>query len=178
MKWATFALTAVEERGYPQLASSRLLMPSDGGFVGGMTDRTPYAPTLRTQADVEAAWRHIIRPLGWPEPRLWFMFIGVDDVPIPQVSEVTELPAELSRGGCEGMAEMLKSLVDEMGFDRVALLLCRPGRGRPTQTDQRNAATLYSACREAELPVEVIHLATDEDFWPIPYDAAPREVAV
>lgn len=144
-----------------------------------MEEKKTYAPVLRTQADVEAAWRHLVRPLGWPEPRLWFMFIGADSVPFPRIGEIAEVPVEMPPEQCAGVVDMLRRLVEDLGFDRVALLLCRPGGGRPTEIDKANASVLYAACRDARLTVEVIHLATDEAFWPIPYDsAAPAAIAV
>lgn len=142
-----------------------------------MTDKTPYAPVLRTQADVEAAWRHLINPLGWPEPRLWFMFVGADGVPFPQLSQIEEMPAEVGADGAASVATVMGQLVSDMGFERVEFLLCRPDDGPPTPTDQKNAAVLYAACRAAAVPVGVIHLATDVDFWPIPADAVRESAA-
>lgn len=142
-----------------------------------MTDKTPYAPVLRTQADVEAAWRQLINPLGWPEPRLWFMFVGADGVPFPQLSQIEEMPAEIGPDGAESVATVMSHLVTDMGFERVEFLLCRPDDGPPSPTDQKNAADLYEACRAAAVPVGVVHLATDRDFWPIPADAVGQRVA-
>lgn len=142
-----------------------------------MTDKAPYAPVLRTQSDVEAAWRHLIDPLGWPEPRLWFMFVGSDDVPFPQLGQIEEMPTEIGTDGATKIAEMMGHLVGDMGFDRVAFLLCRPGAGSPGPSDLKNAADLYAACRAAAAPVDVIHLATDLDFWPVPLDAVSTKVA-
>lgn len=105
------------------------------------------------------------------------MFIGPDGVPLPQMSEITEPPVELTTEESESAARLLSGLLPDLGFDRVAFLLCRPGRSRPTAIDQRDASALYAACREVRLPVEVIHLATDVDIWPIPYDAAVECVA-
>ncbi len=139
--------------------------------------KTPYAPVLRTQADVEAAWRHLINPLGWPEPRLWFMFIGADGVPFPQLCQIEEMPAEVGADGATSVATMMSELADDLGFDRVAFLLCRPGGGSPHPSDLKNAADLYAACGAAAVPVEVIHLATDKDFWPIPLDAVSSKIA-
>ena len=136
-----------------------------------MTDKTPYAPVLRTQTDVEAAWRHLINPLGWPEPRLWFMLVDADGVPFPQLCQIEGLPMEIADDGAANLATMLRDLIEEHGFDRVELLLCRPGGGPPNRSDRKNAAELYDASVVAGVPVDVIHLATDQDFWPIPLDA-------
>ncbi|MFE6648500.1 hypothetical protein ACFVJS_18165 [Nocardioides sp. NPDC057772] len=136
-----------------------------------MTDKIPYAPVLRTQADVEAAWRHLINPLGWPEPRLWFMLVDPDGVPFPQLCQIEGVPVEIAGDGAANLATMLHDLVDAHGFDRVELLLCRPGGGPPNGSDRKNAAELYGACVVAGVPLDVVHLATDHDFWPIPLDA-------
>ncbi|WP_406020470.1 hypothetical protein OH802_17430 [Nocardioides sp. NBC_00850] len=136
-----------------------------------MTDKIPYAPVLRTQADVEAAWRHLINPLGWPEPRLWFMLVGADGVPFPQLCQIEKVPVEIGDDGAANVATMLHDLIDELGLDRVELLLCRPGGGPPSLPDRKNAAHLYGACAVAAVPIDVIHLATDQDFWPVPLDA-------
>lgn len=136
-----------------------------------MTPKTPYAPVLRTQAEVQAAWRHLINPLGWPEPRLWLMFVGADDVPFPQLCQIEEMPVEIGDDGAVNVATMLHELADDLGYARVELLLCRPGNGGPNRSDRKNAAELYGACAVAGVPVGVIHLATDHDFWPVPLDA-------
>jgi hypothetical protein len=136
-----------------------------------MTNKIPYAPVLRTQADVEAAWRHLINPLGWPEPRLWFMFVDAEGVPFPQLCQIEEVPSEIADDGATNVATLMHDLIQEHGFDRVELLLCRPGGGPPNRSDRKNAAELYGACAVAAVPLDVIHLATDQDFWPIPLDA-------
>jgi hypothetical protein len=141
-------------------------------------DKTPFAPVIRTQADVEEAWRHLMRPLGWDGRRLWFMFVGPDDRPLRQLSEVDDLPDRLPPALAVNAARVWRRLRDELApGGRVALLLCRPGRGGPTPDDRASAAALYDACRDAGLALEVIHLATDEEFFPLPCDAVGRASA-
>lgn len=138
----------------------------------------PFAPVLRTQRDVEEAWRHLVTPLGWPERRLWFMLIGADDRPLPVLNEVTELPDELGPDDAEPAARLWRHVLDSAAPDgRVAVLLCRPGVGGPSPTDRASAAALYAASRDAAVPMEVVHLATDEEFWPLPADAVGRASA-
>lgn len=138
----------------------------------------PYVPVLRTQRDVEEAWRALIRPLGWPERRLWFMIIGGDDRPLPVLNEVTDLPDELGPDDADPAARLWRHVLDSAAPDgRIAVLLCRPGRGGPTLADRASAAALYTAGRDARVPLEVVHLATDEQFWPLPADAVGRASA-
>jgi hypothetical protein len=128
-------------------------------------------PVLHTQADVEQLWRTLMQPLGWSRRACWFALIGPDDRPLTQLGEFEDLPAqpppeELAQAAC-----LWRGLLDEvLPRGRVALLVCRPGRGGPTAVDRGVAAAFYDACREAAVPLEVIHLATDEDIWPLPAD--------
>lgn len=137
-----------------------------------MTDSMhPFAPVLRTQADVEQAWRTLVSPLGWDERRLWFMLVGADGVPLPIMSEVGPFPDLVDDEAASDAAWLWRTLLDEFEPDgRVALLLCRPGAGGATGDDRAMAATLYDACRARGVPTEVLHLATDVTFHPLPAD--------
>ena len=42
-----------------------------------MTDQ-PFAPVLRTQADVEQMWRRLMTPLGFPGCSLWMVVVQDD----------------------------------------------------------------------------------------------------
>jgi len=134
----------------------------------------PFTPVLRTQADVETAWRTLVRPLGWSSRRLWLMLIGADDRPVRQLVEVTELPDVVDDEAAGHVAAFLSRVRDELGADgRLALLVCRPGVGLPSADDRASAAALYDACRARGVPMEVIHLATDVDIVPLPADTLP-----
>jgi hypothetical protein len=62
-------------------------------------------------------------------------------------------------------------MVDELvPGGRVACLPSRPGRAAVTDDDRAWASGLYDACRRAGLPAEVVHLATDEELFPLPLD--------
>lgn len=137
-----------------------------------MTDSfQPFAPVLRTQADVEHAWRTLIKPLGWRDRRLWFMLVGADGVPLPLMSEVEDVPDHFDEQAAGNAVWLWRSLLDEFAPEgRVALLLCRPGSGGPTPEDRALASTLYDMCRSGGVPTEVVHLATDVAFHPLPAD--------
>jgi hypothetical protein len=104
--------------------------------------QTPYAPVIRTQADLEKAWRHLMEPLGF-----------CDEPP------TEEQEASLAR------------LLGHFGPDaRVVFLRSRPGRGGPGPDDLAWARSLYAACRTAAVPTEAVHLATDDTLVPLPMD--------
>lgn len=132
----------------------------------------PFAPTLLSQSDVEQMWRALMRPLGWRERALWFVLVAADDRPLPRVCEIAELPDQIDGAGHAAAAELWRGLIADVVPDgRVALLLVRPGGGGPTDIDRAIAEGTYAACRAFGVPLEVIHLATDEDIWPLPADA-------
>ena len=128
---------------------------------------TIFQPTIRTQQDLLDAWRHLIRPLGFRGRSVWMMWIGPDARPLPQLVEITE------DGGVDidelrdGMTRLLQHLDQDL---RVAFLLSRPGRDGVCDDDRERARALYDATRAADLGVEIVHLATDDDISPIPLD--------
>jgi len=133
----------------------------------------PFAPLLQSQSDVEQMWRTLMRPLGWRTRSLWFVLVASDDVPVPQVCEIAELPEEIDPDGHAAAAELWRDLLaDVLPGGRVAMLLTRPGVGIPSAVDRTIAAGTYAACRAVGVPLEVIHLATDDDAWPPPADDA------
>jgi len=139
------------------------------------------APVLRSQADVEVMWRVLMTPLGWRQRSLWFVLVAPDDSPIPHVYEIADLPDTIDDHSHAAAAELWRDLLDQvLPGGRVALLLSRPGAGDPDRADRRIAEGTYAACRGAGVPLEVIHLATDDDVVPLPADAvlAPGSAAM
>lgn len=131
-----------------------------------------YEPIINTQADLEEAWRFLMGPLGFGGESLWLMFIRPDGIPIPQLSEIEDCAAPPPPGEAAGFADFLGHFAsaDEPGL-RLAVLRTRPGSSGPTDRDRQWAAIVYDACRTANLPAEVVHLATDQDIYPLPWDA-------
>lgn len=134
-------------------------------------DREPFAPTLLSQADVEQMWRTLMQPLGWRRRALWFSLVAPDGRPLPQLCEVADLPEEIDGEGHDAAATLWRDLLADLApGGRIALLLVRPGCGGPSAADRSIAGGAYAACRAAGVPLEVIHLATDDDVWPLPAD--------
>ena len=138
-----------------------------------MTDQ-PFVPVLRTQADVERMWRRLMTPLGFTRCSLW-MVVVQDDRPVPRVLEIsfTELPPE------DGDAEALAGLLSHLAGSRTrfAFLRTRPGSGRPDASDRAWARELYAAGQQASARLEVVHLAHDDDVFPLPLDDVLAEPA-
>jgi hypothetical protein len=136
--------------------------------------RQPYRPLIRSQAELEGAWRHLMEPLGFTGRSLWLMVIDDDDRPIPhltQLTDLSDLPGTRSAGD---VAELVRIVSEALPRARLAFLLSRPDTGPPESPDQAWAAVLYDAARGAGAACEVVHLATDDAVMPIPWDGLAR----
>lgn len=132
--------------------------------------KTPFRPIIRSQADLEDAWRHLMRPLGFGRRSLWLMLVCDDDRPLPQLTEIADLPPRPTSGHQREFGHFLGHLAAMIPDGRFAFLLTRPGSGGPDHVDRQWAATLYDVAREAGVPCEVVHVATDDTVAPIPMD--------
>jgi hypothetical protein len=133
---------------------------------------TSFDRTIHTQADLEATWRDLVRPLGWSSPRFWIMLIEPSGRPLPQLIEIDELDGTPHKDDVERGAEFLQMLIEHLGVDdiRVAFLYARPGHESIQPLDRTWATSLASMARHAGLPCEPVHLANDERIVPIPLD--------
>jgi hypothetical protein len=136
-----------------------------------MTKPQRHRPVVRTQQDLETMWRTLMEPLGFASHSVWMSLIGADDRPTPLLAEVQDdgsLIGEIERAG---LADLLRQLRDDLDpGGRWAFLRSRPGRGGTTDQDREWARMLYDAGHAADVPVEVVHLATDTHLVPIPLD--------
>ena len=130
-----------------------------------------FQPTIRSQADLEAAWRTLMGPLGFSQHSVWVMLIGADDRPFPRLTRIDEAENPPTDAELAGFAEMLGTLRSELAPDgRVAFLRSRPGGGGLTADDRAWADALHEVGRLADVPVAVVHRACDVDLVPIPMD--------
>ena len=137
-----------------------------------MTDSTePAPPTIRTQADLEHTWRHLMEPLGFTRSSVWLMLIDADGHPVPGLTEVEGCDREPDPELLAGFADLTRTLLDDLApAGRWAFLLSRPGAAGTTALDRAWARGLVTACRAAGVRTEVVHLATDADLVPLPHD--------
>lgn len=139
-----------------------------------MDETDTFRPTIRTQAELERAWRHLMSPLGWAEPALWLMVIGPDDTPVPHLQEITDFPGRPTAEDLEQLGEFLAMVRDvfEVPEARFAFLRARPGMDDVGPDDVAWARGLLAACRSQGIDCAPVHLATDVDIRPVPLDAA------
>ena len=128
--------------------------------------------TIHTQAELEAAWRDLVSPLGWSSPRFWIMLIEHSGRPLPQLIEVDELDGTPQEEDTDRGAQFLQMLIAHLDVDdvRVAFLYARPGHESIQPLDRRWAASLASMAHRAGLSCEPVHLANDVRIVPIPLD--------
>lgn len=111
------------------------------------TSDEPYRPTIRTQAELERVWRHLMQPLGFGRRSVWLLQVAADRRPTSMITEITECDERPDTEMCTGLAGILEQLDAAEPGGSFAFLVSRPGRG-----------------------VDVVHLATDHDVVPLPLD--------
>ncbi len=131
-----------------------------------------FEPIIDTQTDLEHAWRELMQPLGFGGESLWLMFIAEDGRPFPHLTEITDLDEAQPLEKASEFGAFLADIMGEFQFAnaRFAALRSRPGRARLTARDRGWAEFVYAACRTARIPCETVHLASDEDILPMPWD--------
>lgn len=132
-----------------------------------MNDDT-YRPTVRSQADLEKVWRHLMQPLGFGGGSIWMLHLEPGGRVVPHLLEIAE--AELAPEEPEAFAALLRDLDSVDPGGSYAFLRSRPGRGGVEDGDRTWASFLYAAGRAAGVRLEVVHLATDADVVPLPLD--------
>jgi hypothetical protein len=132
----------------------------------------PFRPVLRTQADVASFWTRICHPLGWTRHDLWFVIVDADGRPLPVVQDVQGLSVEVEPDVVESLVEVWRRVRDDLvPGGSIAVLLCRPGAAVVQPSDREWTAALVTAASDADVPLEVVHVASDDAIVPLPLDA-------
>ena len=131
-----------------------------------------FRPVISSQADLEAAWRFLMQPLGFSGESLWFMLVEPDGTAVPSITQIEDAAEPPDEEQLLSLTMHLSTIIDTLGLRgaRVAFLRSRPGGGGPDVRDRAWARSLTAACRRVGLPCEVVHLATDHDVRPLPGD--------
>lgn len=137
-----------------------------------MTEITePFRPTIRSQADLERAWTHVLPGRSFTRHSVWLMLIEADDRPQTRLLEIDQWHEQPTRADLETFAELAGALLHDLApGGRWAFLLTRPGGAGVTDLDRRWASGLLGACRGADVPTDVVHLATDVGVVALPFD--------
>jgi hypothetical protein len=130
--------------------------------------------TITTQADLQQVWRRLIHPLGFNSRCLWLMFIDPDGVPVPQLTELTDLPDRPAPADVAGLERFLGHF-GGTGI-RLAVFVGSRGSGLPSADDRAWAEAIYLACRGADVPCETVHLGTSTAITPLPLERPLHEL--
>ncbi|MFN8188989.1 MAG: hypothetical protein U0R78_00900 [Nocardioidaceae bacterium] len=131
-----------------------------------------FRPVISSQADLEAAWRFLMKPLGFSGESLWFMLVEPDGTVVPSITQLEDAAEPPDDDVLLSLTTHLSTMIDDLDLRgaRVAFRRSRPGGGGPDARDRAWARSITSACRLVGLPCEVVHLATDHDVHPLPGD--------
>ena len=142
-----------------------------------MDEKTPFCPVLRTQVQLEAAWRHMVGPYRYSSRAPWLMMIASDDQPRPHVAEFTELPEFPDEALVEDLTRMLEASVDKVRPARLAFLVSRPGQDGARPADRAWARAALDVAAAVGVRADVVHLATDRGILPLPMDDLDERTA-
>lgn len=123
---------------------------------------------ITTQSDLHQTWRRLIQPLGFSSRCLWLMFLDPDGVPVPQLTELADLPDRPAPAEVSGLERFLRHF-GGTGV-RLAVFVGRRGSGLPGADDRAWAEAIYVACAQAEVPCETVHLGTSTAITPLPLE--------
>lgn len=129
-----------------------------------------YLPVLRTQADLEQAWLHLLGPRRFHQRSVWLMTIEADGRPFPHLTEFDGVPVGPDPVLLGWLCEGLRPVFEELPPARLAFLLSRPGYAQVEATDRLWAHALRGLARDLALPCDVVHLAADHGVVPLPLD--------
>lgn len=130
-----------------------------------------FAPIIRSQQDLEDAWRQLMGPFGFSGRSIWVLLVDSEDRPFPHLTQIEQADAVPTPEELGDFAQTVALLLEEFApGGRVAFLRSRPGAPGVTDDDRAWARVLYDAGRLAGIPVEVVHRACDHDLVPIPLD--------
>ncbi len=128
-----------------------------------------YRPTVRTQAELEAVWRHLMGPFGYGGRSLWMLQLDENRQAVPHLIEIAECDELPDPGNGAGLVELLRSLDESAPGGTFAFLVSRPGRG-VHESDRMWARFVHEAGTRSGVSVEMTHLATDAGVVPLPPD--------
>lgn len=122
---------------------------------------------IHTAIDLHQYWLELMGPLGFSERLVYFTFLDHERRAVPQLHEIGELPEAADEDFLDGLMTVFTHFSGHFAF---ALLLARPGCHPMDSADRAWARALIAAGRRHGIPLEPIHLATDDCLVPFAGD--------
>jgi hypothetical protein len=117
---------------------------------------------VHTDRDLDGLWRALMGPLGFSTRRLWILLLDPDDRPVPQLTEIDDIPYDIDARLCEPVMHMCLHLLDMIvPGGSVAILFSRPGRNSMSHGDRKLARALHTAASGADVALRPTHFAND-----------------
>ena len=136
-------------------------------------------PPVRTQADLQRTWRRLIGTLGFPDRRLWLLFLAGDGRPAGPLLSIDNLPDGPWELPVEDLVTICREILEGPGGGgSVAMLVTRPGTDTWHVGDRAWGRYLTAAAHRVGGQVWPVHRANDTELTVVPADeVGSRETA-
>lgn len=119
-------------------------------------------PDVHTPADLEAAWRRLIEPLGFSSRQIFAILLDRDGRVHPSIVNVTDCPAAPDGQMLVNLARSLRTVLDEADPDgSIAMLWARPTHAGTRASDIQWVRAITAVARVHSLGEWPIHTADD-----------------
>lgn len=136
-------------------------------------------PPVRTQADLHRAWQALMGRLGFPDRRLWLLFLDGDGRaggPLLSIDNLPDGPYDLP---VEDLVTICREILSGPGGGgSVAMLITRPGTDDWHVGDRAWGRYLTAAAHRVGGTVWPVHRANDRELVAVPpEESGSRETA-
>jgi len=130
-------------------------------------------PAVRTQADLQQTWRALMGELGFPDRRLWLLFLSAEGRPAGPLLSIDNLPDGPYDLPVEDLVTICREILEGPGgAGSVAMLITRPGRDGWHVGDRAWGRYLIAATHRIGGQVWPVHRASDRELVAVPADEA------
>jgi hypothetical protein len=135
-------------------------------------------PAIRTQADLQRAWCALMGTLGFPDRRLWLLFLDTGGRPLGPLLSIDNLPDGPYDLPVEDLVTVCREILDGPGGGgSVAMLITRPGRDAWHVGDRAWGRYLSAAAHRVGGKVWPVHRAHDGELSVLPAAEGGLETA-
>ncbi|MEJ7633209.1 hypothetical protein [Aeromicrobium sp.] len=119
-------------------------------------------PPVHTPADLEAAWRRLVEPLGFGSRQIFAILLDRRGLVLPSIVNVTDCPAAPDGQMLVNLARSLRTVLDDIDPDgSCALLWARPTGAGSRASDITWIRAITAAMAMQSLADWPVHSADD-----------------
>lgn len=136
-------------------------------------------PAVQTQADLQVAWHRLMGTLGFPDRRLWLLFLAPDGRVLGPLLSIDNLPDGPYDLPLTDLVTICREILDGPGGGgSVAMLVTRPGSDAWHVGDRAWGRYLTAAAHRVGGRVWPVHRANDRELVVLPAEeSGGRETA-